>query len=139
MHSNLYFTCYGKWEFKKIKLWEFTLLLEEAKNLEKKTYYISIGAGEIFSVPDVSPWQFKIEATDNEIAMLRRVFDSNYDNSIDDFLRAHVPALEYHHDPTNDRHDQNLLRVYGMIYQLGDEEAKNHIESMGILNNFKSE
>ncbi|MFK4997359.1 hypothetical protein ACI2OX_06795 [Bacillus sp. N9] len=38
-----------------------------------------------------SPWEFKIEATDDEIKMLRRVFDSNADNSIDDFLRAHIP------------------------------------------------
>ncbi|MBD8007366.1 hydrolase [Bacillus sp. Sa1BUA2] len=116
-------------------------LLKEQTVLDqpKKTYYISVGAGEILSVPNASPWEFKIEANDDEITRLREIFDSNQDNSIDDFLRAHVPFVEYSHDPTNDQHDQNLYRVYNMIYELGDQEAKQHIESMGILDGFKSE
>ena len=86
-----------------------------------------------------SPWQFKIEATDDEIARLREIFDSNYDNSNSDFIRAHIPFLEYHHDPTNDKHDKNLIRIYEMIHQLGDDEAKQHVESMGILEDFTTE
>lgn len=104
---------------------------------EKKTYYISsVGAGEIMTTDNASPWQFKIEATEEEITRLRQIFDANYDNSIGDFLRAHIPFLEYHNDKTNDRHDENSLRIYEMIYQLGDEEARKHIESMDILDDF---
>lgn len=110
-----------------------------ALDQQKKTYYISVGAGEILSIPNASPWDFKIEANDDEITRLREIFDSSQDNSIDDFLRAHVPFVEYSHDPTNDQHDQNLLRIYSMIYELGDQEAKQHIENMGILESFKSE
>ncbi|MBS4175931.1 hydrolase [Lederbergia citrea] len=106
---------------------------------DKKTYYISVGAGEIMTTANDSPWQFKIEATDDEITRLREIFDSNYDNSIDDFLRAHIPFIEYHNDPTNDQHDENLIRIYEMIHRLGDEEARNHVENMGILNGFTSE
>ncbi|MEK3887675.1 hydrolase [Bacillus sp. FSL K6-3431] len=91
------------------------------------------------SIPTASPWQFKIEATDEEIRKLRAIFDANANNSSADFLRAHIPFREYHNDPTNDIHDNNLLHVYEMIYQLGDEEAKGHIESMGILTNDKIE
>lgn len=105
---------------------------------EKQTYYISIGAGEIFSTPGVSPWQFKISATDKEIQQLRQIFNANYDNSIADYVRAHIPAMEYHNDPTNDRYDQNLIKIYEMIYQLGDQEAKDHIDSIGILEDFTS-
>ncbi|WP_326569855.1 hydrolase [Bacillus niameyensis] len=105
---------------------------------EKQTYYISIGAGEIFSTPSASPWQFKISATDKEIQQLRQIFNANYDNSIADFARAHIPVMEYHNDPTNDRYDQNLIRIYEMIYQLGDQEAKDHIDSIGILEDFTS-
>lgn len=106
---------------------------------EKNTYYISIGTGEIMRTATDSPWQFKIEATDNEVMELRQIFDSNYDNSIADFLRAHIPYREYHIDPTNDRYDQNLLRIYQMVHQLGDEEARNHVESMGILTDYTTE
>ncbi|MDQ0343413.1 hypothetical protein J2S14_002228 [Lederbergia wuyishanensis] len=105
----------------------------------KKTYYISVGAGEIMSVPNASPWEFKIQATDDEITRLRMYFDNNQENSMYDFLRAHVPYVEYHNDSTNDIHDENLIKVYEMVHQLGDEEARNHIKSMGILNDFTSE
>ncbi|MCJ7842681.1 hydrolase [Lederbergia sp. NSJ-179] len=105
---------------------------------DRKTYYISIGAGEIFSTPNVSPWQFKIEATEQEIEKLRHIFNGNYNNSLVDFARAHVPFVEYHNDSTNDRHDENLIHVYQMIYELGDQEAKDHIDSIGILENFTS-
>ncbi|MBO0992472.1 hydrolase [Bacillus sp. SD088] len=102
---------------------------------DRQTYYISIGAGEIFSAPNVSPWQFKINATEQQISKLRQIFDSNYTNSIADFARAHIPWVEYHNDPTNDRYDANLTQIYQMIYELGDQETKDHIDSIGILNN----
>lgn len=109
-------------------------------NNRKKTYYISVGAtGEIMSVPNASPWQFKIEATDDEIRQLRSIYNANYNNSIADFLRAHVPYVEYHNDSTNDRNDSNLNKIYGMIYDLGDEEARNHIETMGVLDGEKND
>ncbi|MBS4195110.1 hydrolase [Bacillus sp. FJAT-49870] len=91
------------------------------------------------TVPNASPWEFMIQATDDEITRLRQLFDFNQENSVDDFLRTHVPFVEYHNDSTNDIHDENLIKVYEMIHQLGDEEARNHIESMDILNNFTSE
>lgn len=108
-------------------------------NEEKKTYYISVGAGEIMRVPNASPWEFKIEATDEEITEMRAVFDMMQDNSIGDFLRAHVPFVEYSHDPTNDVHDESLHKIFTMIYELGDAEAKQHVKSLGILDGFKSD
>lgn len=106
---------------------------------DRQTYYISIGAGEIFSAPNVSPWQFKINATEQEIGKLRQIFNANYNNSMIDFARAHVPFVEYHNDSSNDRYDENLIQVYQLIYQLGDQEAKDHIDSIGILEDFTSE
>jgi hypothetical protein len=100
---------------------------------EKRTYYISIGHGEILQTSMDSPWDFKIEATDQEITQLRELFDSNYSTDIQAFYRSHVPYIQYHYDKENDAYDKNLKRIYEMIYKLGDEEAKNHIESMGIL------
>lgn len=105
---------------------------------EKQTYYISIGKGEIFSTPNVSPWQFKISATDQEIKQLRSIFNDNDENSVGDYIRSHIPIMQYHNDPTNDRYDQNLVQIYRLLYELGDQEAKEHIESMGILDDFTS-
>ncbi|MFE8698164.1 hydrolase [Cytobacillus sp. FJAT-53684] len=99
----------------------------------KKAYYITVAQGEITQSATDSPWDFKIEATDAEILALREYFNQNYGTEWAGFWRAHVPFVEYHHDKANDQYDETIKKVYGMIYQLGDEEARNHIESMGIL------
>ena len=99
----------------------------------KKTYYIKVNSGEITQSATDSAWDFKIEATDEEIISLREYFDHNYSTEWKNFFRAHIPFVEYHNDKDNDAYDETIRKVYGMIYQLGDEEAKSHIESMGIL------
>lgn len=106
---------------------------------DKHTYYVDLGSGEISRSKDSSVWNYKIEATDEEITRLRQIFDSNYDADIAGFWRAHVPILEYHHDRPNDISDENLLRAYQMLYDLGDEDAKEHIDRIGILRDFTSE
>lgn len=100
---------------------------------EKKTYYITIGSGEISQSSTDSPWNFKIEATDDEITQLRELMDENHNTEWQNFFRAHVPYVQYHHDRENDAYDENTKQVYQMIYNLGDTEAKTHIETMGIL------
>lgn len=105
---------------------------------EKQTYYISLGGGEIYSTPNAGPWQFRIRATEKEIKQLRKIFEAQSENQIGDYIRSHTPYVPYHHDPTNDFHDLKLIEAYRVIYQLGDQEAKDHIKSMGILDDFTS-
>jgi hypothetical protein len=99
----------------------------------KKTYYISLGSGEISQSSTASTWNYKIEATDEEIVQLREHFDQIYSSDWQGFLRAHVPYVEYHYDPTNDAYDETMYKVYEIIYQLGDSETKQHIDEQGIL------
>ncbi|MBU8879853.1 hydrolase [Bacillus sp. FJAT-29790] len=101
----------------------------------KQTYYIGIANGEISQSSTDSPWEFRIKATNEEISALREYFNQNYSTGWQNFVRAHIPFIEYHNDKSNDVYDNTLKKVYGMIYQLGDAEAKSHIESMGILEN----
>ncbi len=99
----------------------------------KRTYFISVGKGEIMQTSDASPWNFQIEATDQQIIKLREYFDQSYSTDWQSFFRAHVPYVQYHYDRENDAYDEALLQVYRMIFELGDEAAKEHIRSMGIL------
>ena len=99
----------------------------------KKTYYIDLGSGEISQSSTASPWSFRIQANDEEIILLREYFDQNYSTEWQNFFRAHVPYVQYHYDRENDAYDETMKKIYGMIYELGDEEARQHIESMGIL------
>lgn len=102
---------------------------------QKKAYYIDVGTGEISRSATSSTWSFKIYANDDEITELRELFDQNYSNEWKNFFRAHTPYVQYHHDRENDAYDSTIQQVYGMIYKLGDDEAKNHIETMNILPN----
>jgi len=100
---------------------------------ERTAYYIHVGNGEILRTSKDSPWNFRIFATDEEITRLREVFESNYSVEWQNFFRSHVPYVQYHYDRENDDYDRNLQKIYKMIYELGDDEAKHHIEKMGIL------
>ncbi|WHX99687.1 hydrolase [Neobacillus sp. DY30] len=100
---------------------------------QKKTYYIDVGHGQISQSATASAWNFKIQANDEEITQLRELFDQNYSTEWQNFFRAHVPYVQYHYDRENDAYDDTIEKVYGMIYKLGDEEARSHIETMNIL------
>jgi hypothetical protein len=99
----------------------------------KKTYYITVGDGEISQLSTASPWDFKIEATDEEIIKLRQYFDQVYSSDWQGFLRAHTPYVQYHYDRENDAIDDTNKLIYEMIYELGDEEAKAHIRTQGLI------
>ncbi|KEZ49733.1 MULTISPECIES: hypothetical protein [Metabacillus] len=99
----------------------------------KQTYYVTVANGEISRLSTQAPWDYKIEATEEEITSLREYFDQVYSSDWQGFFRAHVPYLEYHYDRQNDAIDQTNIKIFEMIYELGDEEAKDHIKSQGIL------
>ncbi|MEK4028387.1 MULTISPECIES: hydrolase [Bacillaceae] len=97
---------------------------------EKNEYYISLANGEIMRQPTVSPWNFKIYATDVEITELRELFDANYTTEWANFFRAHIPYREYHKDKENDQYDEHMEKIYKIIYKLGDEEAKQYVKEV---------
>lgn len=101
----------------------------------KRTYYVNISSGEISQSGIDSPWNFQIEATEEEISTLRQYFDHHEAGDFPNFIRAHIPFREYHYDKENDIQDEALQQVYEFIYQRGNEETKQLIESMGILTN----
>ncbi|WP_243385969.1 hydrolase [Bacillus kexueae] len=105
--------------------------------MEKKTYYISVASGEISRVSTASPWDFQIKATDEEITTLREYFDQIHSTGWQNFFRAHVPYVGYHYDRENDAIDSLNKKVYELIYELGNEEARQHIQSSGILESIK--
>jgi hypothetical protein len=101
----------------------------------KKTYYISLANGEISQISTASPWNYKIEASDEEIVQLREYFDQIHSSDWQGFFRAHVPYVEYHYDPTNDAYDETMQQVFQLIYKLGDQEARELIAEQGLLKN----
>jgi hypothetical protein len=103
--------------------------------LERKKFYVNIGSGEISQTKFGNNDEFTIHATNDEILLLRSKLNNMHGASWQSFWRAHVPIMPYHNDKPNDRYDDELAETYQMLYDLGDDNVKKHIEEIGVLGN----
>ncbi|HEY9577981.1 MAG TPA: hydrolase [Pseudobacillus sp.] len=102
----------------------------------KRIYYVDPASKEVLPTAE-GEGNFRIEATDQEAAFIKRVFEEEYNAEIETFVRAHVPYLDYSYKEKNDHYDRALIAIYGLIYKFGDEEARRHIDGMGILDKYR--
>jgi hypothetical protein len=100
---------------------------------EKRTYFVDIASGEVLENPVESSPSFKILANQSELKELKSYYSENSSADFQTFQRAQIPFREYHHDQENKDYDDSLRKIYAMIYLLGDEEARRHIEKYRIL------
>lgn len=101
--------------------------------MTKKKYYINVQSREISQISFQNNNDFIIYATDSEISQLRRKFSDIHRAELDTFWRSHIPIMPYHRDEPNDRYDDGLLESFQMIYELGDEDAKQFMKDSGLL------
>lgn len=101
--------------------------------MTKEKYYVSIASSEISQVRYGNNDGYTIYATDEEVRLLRAKMDNMHEADRGTYWRAHIPFMSYHHDQTNDHYDSQLSDAFQMIHDLGNEEARTHIVSMGIL------
>ncbi|SFA91860.1 hypothetical protein SAMN04488072_103262 [Lentibacillus halodurans] len=99
----------------------------------KKKFYINLGTQEISQIEYDNNNEFVIYATEDEVRLLRQRLDGMHTSDIHAFFRAHVPIMPYHNDKSNDDYDTGITDAFQMIYELGNEETKKHIENMGVL------
>ncbi|WP_071459104.1 hypothetical protein [Bacillus massilinigeriensis] len=100
---------------------------------QRRPYFVSIASGEVLEQPAEDTGYFRITATGEEVKQLREFLGENDKADWETFARAHVPFKEYHDNKADADYDRTIDEVYHLIYQLGDDKAKKHIESMGIL------
>ena len=106
---------------------------------EKNTYYIDLVSGDILGQKvDENP-SFTVHATDDELVELKQCLEEQHKDDMEAFERAHVPYLLYHRDKSNDKYDAAMKKLYAIIYRIGDEAARQHIEDIGILEDNKYE
>ncbi len=106
--------------------------------MTKKQYYVNLQSKEISQIKYHNNADFTIYATDTEVMLLRKKLDSMHDAEMDTFWRSHVPIMPYHRDESNDRHDASLADAFQMIYDLGDEQAKEFAQQSGLLSHTES-
>lgn len=101
--------------------------------MEKQKYYVGVASGQITRQPETTEWEFEIEATEEQIAKLRELFNQAARQNLD---VAHVvlhplSGRKEEHDLKN--YDHTLQEIYRMIYELGNDEAKAHIVQNRII------
>ncbi|MFZ3576815.1 hydrolase [Virgibacillus sp. DJP39] len=101
--------------------------------MEKKKFFINMGTQEISQVKSGNNESFIIHATGDEVTLLREKMNDMDSANTRAFFRAHVPIMSYHNDQSNDDYDMGMTGAFQMIYELGNDQTKAHIESMGVL------
>lgn len=100
--------------------------------MEKEKYYVNI-PHQVIGKNRYSDSDFTVYATTEEIRELRKILNSIEEAESDTYWRAHIPFMPYHNDPSNDRYDRSYTNAMKIIYEIGDDSAKNYIEESGIL------
>ncbi|WP_057913963.1 hypothetical protein [Peribacillus muralis] len=106
---------------------------------ERQTYHVDLVSGDVLGQKLEENPSFTIHATDEELAELKQCLEEQHKDDSETYARSHVPYLLYHHDRANDKYDAAMKKLYAIIYRLGDENARNHIEDIGILKDNKFE
>lgn len=101
--------------------------------MEREKYYVSVASGEISQIQFGNNDDFTIYATDSEVNDLRGMMDVMHQADVKTFFRAHIPIMPYHRDEANDQYNSGIQEAYQKIYQLGDEQTKENIKNMNIL------
>ncbi|RBW68986.1 hypothetical protein [Bacillus taeanensis] len=99
--------------------------------MEKKRYYVRVGSGEILEDQHASPYEFEIDATEEEAAQLAELFDKASAENMSDWYKVTHPISGK--DVESKHYDQTLQEVYRFIRDHGTEKTRNHIESMKII------
>lgn len=100
--------------------------------MEKKTYYVSVGSGDILRQEEAANFEFEIQATEDDLNKLEELFEEKEEAETGSMRRSVTPYYEYHNDGENDAYDASLKQIYRLIHQLGTPETRAHIESMNL-------
>jgi hypothetical protein len=102
--------------------------------MKKETYYVTVdGTIHTEKLLDDAPYDFEVQATEEEIKNLQDLFQRTYNNDWDTYVQSHLPFRTEERQKESTDVDQNIKDIYAAIYQLGTEETKKSIESLGLL------
>lgn len=103
--------------------------------MDKKTYYVNVGTGEVLEDSTALNYEFEITATEEEFDQLQELFEETDNTSQASYATSWLPWTVYYSNEANQEYDYYLTEVYRTLHRLGNEKTKRHIESMNILQN----
>ncbi|SFD74142.1 hypothetical protein SAMN05216378_1220 [Paenibacillus catalpae] len=102
----------------------------------EKTLYVSVSNKSLDTEASMNE-QLEVRGTEKELEKLRQMLEHlQHDDEVTQF-RAPIPYKSADHDKATDQFNEDLLKLYQVIYNLGTVETKAHIHNMNILNKLK--
>lgn len=99
--------------------------------MEKKTYYIAVGSGEMPEPEEATGnFKFEIQATEEEVVKLQEMFEELTTNEEDTAMRA---TISNRSDKENNADGWSLTEIYRMLHELGTPDTRKHIEAMNVI------
>ncbi|MFC4808969.1 hypothetical protein [Paenibacillus sp. GCM10023250] len=106
----------------------------EASYYDRKPYYVSVQAGSIVEDPTVTGYELAITANEEELNRLQELLEEYA--SMDE-AQASVYALSPFRSASdkqiNAGTDGLLEDIYRLLYELGTDETKRHVATMGLF------
>lgn len=100
---------------------------------EKQTYYVSISGKRVEPEPSIND-QLTVTGTREEINELQQLLDQIQKDDEQTQFRAPIPYKSADHDKATDKFNEDIIKVYHAVYQLGTDITRDHIRQMNILN-----
>lgn len=99
----------------------------------KQTLYVSVSNKSLDTEASMNE-QLEVHGTEEELENLRHMLERlQRDDEVTQF-RAPIPYKSADHDKATDQFNEDLLKLYQIVYNLGTDKTKLHIRDMNILN-----
>jgi len=107
---------------------------DEEAFYERKPFYVAVGAGQILEDPTAAAYELEILANEEELNRLQELFEElvTWDEA-QAFHFSRSPYGTASVERINLGYDNLLVKLYTMLYELGTETTKSHIQSMNFI------
>jgi hypothetical protein len=89
---------------------------------DRKTFFVSVGAGQVLEDREAASFEFEIRASHEELNKLQ-----------ESILRYGLKPVTEGEEELNGAYDSQIHDIYKLLHELGTDETKRHIESMNVL------
>lgn len=108
-------------------------LIYEVNILEKTNVYVSVAHLTCNLQPGMS-YEFVLKMEPLKARVFTKLFNQMQSLEASNAFRAHMPYLPYHLDKLNHDIDRRLQKVYALIHEFGDDDAKKFVEQLPYFN-----
>ena len=95
----------------------------------KQNVYVSV-AHLTCNLQPGSSYEFVLQMDPIKARKITKIFTQMQGLEAANAFRAHLPYIPYHMDRLNHEIDYRLYKVYALIHEFGDDEAKRFVEQL---------